>query len=147
MVFFVEVFFVFDFIIQSQFTKYYILQCGLHSLNFLFFPWSFCKNFNGFQFYPSIQTDGIMYFNLVLIVLISNFFVGSFLKVIILFNFTLQLQHFYFIFLCQFWSSFFLIFFILLLNWFFFNFTLQLNTKFIFIFILIFIFIILIVIF
>jgi len=31
---FIEVLFVFNFIIQSQFTKYYILQCGPHSLDF-----------------------------------------------------------------------------------------------------------------
>ena len=35
-----------------------------------FLPWYICKSFIGFQFHPSIQIDGFMFFNLVLIVLI-----------------------------------------------------------------------------
>jgi hypothetical protein len=59
----------------------------------------FWKYFIGFQFHLSIQIDDIIFFNLVFIVLISNFFLSSFVKVIILFNFTLQSEH---CFLCQF---------------------------------------------
>jgi hypothetical protein len=47
-----------------------------------------------------------MFFNLIFIVLIFNFFLNPFVKVIILFNLTLQ-SKFYFYFLCQCWSSFF----------------------------------------
>ena len=34
---FIDVLFVFNFTIQSKFTKYYILKCGPYSLNFQFF--------------------------------------------------------------------------------------------------------------
>jgi len=73
---FVEVLFVFNFIIQSQFTKYCIFQFGLYFFYFIiFFPWPFYKSFIGFQFYSSIQIDGIIFFNSVFIILISNLFV------------------------------------------------------------------------
>jgi len=55
----------------------------------LFFFLTFCKNFISFQFHHSIQIDGIMFFNLILIILISNFLIGPFVKAIILFNSTL----------------------------------------------------------
>jgi len=106
LVFFVEVLFVFNFVLQSQFTKYYIFQFGPYSFDFYFFSCLFCKSFIGFQFHPLIQIDGIMFFNLIFIVLIFNFFLNPFVKVIILFNLTLQ-SKFYFYFLCQCWSSFF----------------------------------------
>jgi len=64
----------------------------------IFFHWFFCKSFIEFQCYPSIQIDSIIFSNLVLIVLIFNFFLGHLVKVIILFNFTLQSKHcFYFL--------------------------------------------------
>ena len=100
LVFFVEVLFVFNFVLQSQFTKYYIFQFGPYYFDFYFFSCPFCKSFIGFQFHPLIQIDGIMFFNLIFIVLIFNFFLNPFVKVIILFNLTLQ-SKFYFYFLCQ----------------------------------------------
>jgi len=103
----------------------------------IFFPYFFCISFISFQFHPSIQIDGIIFFNSVLIVLIFNFFLGPFVKVIILFNFTIQSKH-CFKFLCQFWSSFFWKKFILFfLYWFFFSISLF-NKKIISILILIF---------
>jgi hypothetical protein len=51
-----------------------------------FLSWSFCKSFNGFQFYLLIQIDGAMFSNLVISVLISNFFSLTFVKVIILYD-------------------------------------------------------------
>jgi hypothetical protein len=84
---FVEVLYVFDFILQSQFTKYYVFQFGLYFLDFYFFPWSFCKSFIGFQFHHSIQINDIMFFNLILIVLISNFFLVLFCKIYYSFQF------------------------------------------------------------
>ena len=53
--FFIDVLFVFNFIFQSQFAKYFILQYGPHSLNFYFFFLTFCKSFSIFQFNPSIS--------------------------------------------------------------------------------------------
>ena len=41
---------------------------------FNFWSWLFWRSFIGFQFLHSIQIEGIMIFNLVLIILISNFF-------------------------------------------------------------------------
>jgi hypothetical protein len=45
---FVEILSVFDFIIQSQFIKNYIILCGTHSLDFNFFSWLFFKSFSDF---------------------------------------------------------------------------------------------------
>ena len=45
---FTKVLFVFNFNIQFQFIKYYILQFGLHSLDFYFFSFAFCKSFIDF---------------------------------------------------------------------------------------------------
>jgi hypothetical protein len=39
-----------------------------------FYPWSFCKTFSDFWSYRSIKIDGIIFSNLLLIVLIPNFF-------------------------------------------------------------------------
>jgi hypothetical protein len=84
---FVEVLFVFNFILQPQLTKYYVLQCAPHSLNFHFFSLvCFVKNLVIFNFILQFQIDGIIFFNLVLIILISIFFS---LKVITLLNLTL----------------------------------------------------------
>jgi hypothetical protein len=47
----------------------------------LFFPWPACKNFIGFKFHHLIQIYSIIFFNLVLIVLISNFSLSTFIKV------------------------------------------------------------------
>ena len=47
----------------------------------LFFPWPVCKNFIGFKFHHLIQIYSIIFFNLVLIVLISNFSLSTFIKV------------------------------------------------------------------
>jgi hypothetical protein len=62
--------------------------------------WSFCRSFNYFQFNLSISIYQILYFliwslffwflTLILVVLIFNFFLDFFVKVIILFKFTLQ---------------------------------------------------------
>jgi len=62
--------------------------------------WSICRSFNYFQFNLSISIYQILYFSiwslffwfltLILVVLISNFFLDFFVKVIILFKFTLQ---------------------------------------------------------
>jgi len=72
-----------------------------------------------------------MFSNLVFIVLIFIFFLGPFIKIIILFNFTFQSKY-YFLFLCQFWSSFFWIFFDPFTKLIFvFNFILQSNIRFI----------------
>jgi hypothetical protein len=60
-----------------------------------FLPRLFCKTIIDFQFQPSIQIDYIMFSNLILIVLIFIFFPDIFVKIIILFNFIIQLQ-FYF---------------------------------------------------
>jgi len=68
-----------------------------------------------------------MFFNLILIVLISNFFLP--VRFIILFNFTIQ-SKIYFDFLCQFQSSFFWFFCPFAKLIFLYNFTLQSNIKF-----------------
>jgi len=56
---------------------------------FYFFPWSFCKNFIGFQFHHSIQTYDILYFSIW-----SSFFwfFYPFVQVSFLFSFTLRLE-------------------------------------------------------
>jgi len=51
-------------------------------LIFYFWSWSFCRNFICFQFYLSIQINGIMFFNSVLIILIFNFFSCLFVKLL-----------------------------------------------------------------
>jgi len=65
----------------------------------IFFPWPFYKSFIDFQFYPLIKIDGIIFFNLIFIVLISNFFIGTFVKVIILFNSTIQSKYYFYFFM------------------------------------------------
>jgi hypothetical protein len=96
-------------------------------------PWLFCKNFSGFQFHNLIQIDDIIFSNLVIIVFIWIFFLSPFCKSYHSFQ-SLNLITILFLF---FMSILILIsfFFVLLLNWFFFNFTIQLNIKFILYFI------------
>ena len=103
----------------------------------IFFPWPFYKSFIDFQFYPLIKIDGIIFFNLIFIVLISNFFIGTFVKVIILFNSTIQSKYYFY---------FFMSILIFIIFYFFgpfakliylFNFTFQLNKELIFFSILI----------
>jgi len=58
-------------------SVYQILYSPMWSLFFgflIFIHGIFCKSFSGFQFHSSIQIDGIMFYNLVLVVLISIFF-------------------------------------------------------------------------
>ena len=43
----------------------------------VFFLDFFCKSFSGFQFLPSIQIDGIIFSNLILIVLIYRIVFGN----------------------------------------------------------------------
>jgi hypothetical protein len=70
---------------------YHILYSPIWSSFFsYFFSWLFHKRFTGFQFYYSIQIDGIIFSNLIIIDLIMIFFIGSSVKVTILFNITLQ---------------------------------------------------------
>jgi hypothetical protein len=76
--FFCRSFICFSFILEYQFTKYYILQFGPQSLDLICFPWSFCKKFINFQFHHSVQINGIMFSNLILIILILIFFLGPF---------------------------------------------------------------------
>ena len=118
LVFFVEVLFVFNFVLQSQFIKYYIFQFGPYSFDFYFFSCPFCKSFIGFQFHPLIQIDGIMFFNLIFIVLIFNFFSKPFCKSYYSFQFNPSIK-ILFLFFMSMLILILLIFLILLLNWFF----------------------------
>jgi hypothetical protein len=82
-----------------------------------FYLWPSCKKIICFKFHHSIQIDDIKFFDLVLIILISNFFSRPFRKKK---YYSFQLHHsvinFFYV-----WSLFFLFFLILLLNWFFFS--------------------------
>jgi magnesium-transporting ATPase (P-type) len=83
--------------------KFFLLVFGISILIlilfiFNFWYWPFCKNFSGFQI------EGILVFNLVLIISISNFFLGFFVKFIF---FLISSFNYNTVILCQFWSSFF----------------------------------------
>jgi len=68
--------FIFFFQFHYSISVYQILYYPLWSLFFgflIFIHGIFCKSFSGFQFHSSIQIDGIMFYNLVLVVLISIF--------------------------------------------------------------------------
>jgi hypothetical protein len=66
----------------------------LSNLVLLFFLCSLYKSFIGFQFYQWIQIDCIIFSIWSLLFWFLIFFLVSFVKVIILFNFTLQSKYF-----------------------------------------------------
>jgi hypothetical protein len=65
----------------SQLMVWYVVGGPFYFI-FYSWSWSFCRNFICFQFYLSIQINGIMFFNSVLIILIFNFFSCLFVKLL-----------------------------------------------------------------
>jgi hypothetical protein len=55
----------------------------------IFFALTLLQKLHWFLIHHSIRVDSIIFFNLIIVVLNSSFFLDSFVKVIILFNFTL----------------------------------------------------------
>jgi hypothetical protein len=76
--------------LQLDFLWFWYLNFNPHFFNSIFFLGPFGKTLIGFQFHPSIQIFGIIFFNLILIVLNSNFFLSYFIKILLVFNFIIQ---------------------------------------------------------
>jgi len=126
---FVEVLFIFNFIIPSQFTNIIFFNLVLIFLISNFYLWPSCKKIICFEFHHSIQIDDIKFFDLVLIILISNFFLGPFRKKK---YYSFQLHHS----IINFFMSILILILFIFLNpfaklIFLFNFTIQSNLKFI----------------
>jgi len=52
----------FNFVLQSQFIKYYNFQFSSYSFNFYFFSWTFWKSCYSFHFHPSIKTLFLIFY-------------------------------------------------------------------------------------
>ena len=95
---------VFFFFILAFLHKFYLFSISSLNLNLpnitfsnlvivlwisIFFALTLLQKLYWFLIHHSIRVDSIIFFNLIIVVLNSNFFLDSFVKVIILFNFTL----------------------------------------------------------